>query len=283
MKKITTKKGFTIVEVTLSLSFLSVLLITIAALTIHVTSVYQKGLSIKAVTSTGRELVDEFTRAISSSPAIDVEGLCNSSFNTADNPTRAQNACKDDGASLFVNQTIYDNIEGINGSVPIGGIFCTGRYSYLWNSGYILKNNSAQGLAYKTDVDNSITGFRLLKITDTNNLACRQAIDSNNYAQSNIRSYYVDGNPVYEDILAKSEDNLALYRLDVFPPAYNTTTMHGFYSGTFILGTVQGGVDITANGDYCKDEASLNLDTDFNYCAINKFNFATRATGESKQ
>lgn len=280
MRKITTKKGFTIVEVTLSLTFLSVLLITIAVLTIHVTSIYQKGLSIKAVTATGRELVDEFTRAIASSTSADVEGIC-STFSTNPSP---YSKCKEDGGARLINYVRYDDIEGV-GNVPLGGAFCTGHYSYLWNSGYVFRPGYDENKRFTLSYDGGKLSFRLLRVNDANRNMCKQMLsDYSDDRQSfvySITSFISAGTP--EDILAKSEDNLALYRLDIFRPAYNQTTMHGFYSGTFILGTVQGGIDITASGDYCKDEASTNLDTDFNYCAINKFNFATRATGESKQ
>ena len=60
----------------------------------------------------------------------------------------------------------------------------------------------------------------------------------------------------------------------------------------FILATYRGGVNIKSNGDFCEgsdskdgtrdstdsDEMTLN---DFDYCAVNKFNFSARATGET--
>ena len=65
-------------------------------------------------------------------------------------------------------------------------------------------------------------------------------------------------------------------------------------SGTFILATLRGDIDIMRSGDYCSlgtqfedkngnmvgDTSSLNnLGSEFNYCAINKFNFAARTAG----
>lgn len=61
---------------------------------------------------------------------------------------------------------------------------------------------------------------------------------------------------------------------------------------SFILATMRGGVDIMRSGDYCSphmiDEITgesddsgniLTLGAEFNYCAINKFNFAARTAG----
>jgi hypothetical protein len=54
------------------------------------------------------------------------------------------------------------------------------------------------------------------------------------------------------------------------------------------LATYRGGVNIKSNGDFCEgsddengyrdSEITLN---DFDYCAVNKFNFSSRATGET--
>ena len=81
-----------------------------------------------------------------------------------------------------------------------------------------------------------------------------------------------------------SAGNLALYDFKVFPPVRNESTKHIFYSATFILATLRGGVDIMASENYCTDRSLAGtLVTDFNYCAINKFNFSMRATGETKK
>ena len=50
-----TKKGFTLVELSLAIVFISILLLTIGFLTVHITSVYQKGLAMKAVNATAKE------------------------------------------------------------------------------------------------------------------------------------------------------------------------------------------------------------------------------------
>ena len=60
-------------------------------------------------------------------------------------------------------------------------------------------------------------------------------------------------------------------------------------SGTFILGTERGNINIERSGDYCdvnhldQDQetttALLDLGSEFTYCSINKFNFAARTAG----
>lgn len=292
--------GFTIIEVTFALAFLSVLLITIAFLTIHITSIYQKGLSITAISSTGRELIDDFSRSISSGTSVDAAALCNGLSGEA--VTR----CKSDNGRNFVYQVRYaspDNL-GINlrrdnaSTIPVSGVFCSGNYSYLWNSGYVLNDANAQAKEYSAILDgyNDDRGtpkpFRLLKIADINRSLCAAHLpnDSSSYTYDNSVATNAPPNRTYssstlgsiEEVLGNSEDNLALYALDIFEPTTHSISRNSFYSGTFILATVQGGIDITSQGDYCSNAASLDLNTDFNYCAINKFNFAMRATGDNQ-
>ena len=286
-----TKKAFTIIEVSLAMTFLSVLLITVAMLTIHITATYQKGLSIKAITSTGRELIDEFSRAISSSPSKDASLLCREEFPSGVQFSgSALSDCIADNANKLTVQVNRANLTalGLNSgsSVPVSGAFCTGSYSYIWNSGYVLNPKSpdaVKNLRASYDGNDSV---RLLKISDAGRNICKQQIKNNDYNNpysTGAWSYSSSTNlGTPEEILSSSEDNLALYTLDIFKPTQHSISHRFFYSGTFTLATVQGGIDITSAGDYCKDDPSLNLSTDFNYCAINKFNFAMRATGENK-
>ena len=65
----------------------------------------------------------------------------------------------------------------------------------------------------------------------------------------------------------------------------NETTKQIFFSGTFILATIRGGVNIQSNGDFCTGDKEVDGDefnlNNFDYCAVNKFNFSARATGEA--
>ena len=71
------KSGFTMVELSLTMAFVAVLLITIAVITSNIMTIYQKGLTIKAVNSVGRGLTDEFITGITSAPAVDTTSFKN--------------------------------------------------------------------------------------------------------------------------------------------------------------------------------------------------------------
>lgn len=294
-----TKPGFTIAELALACAFLGMLLITIAILVTHIISIYQKGLSLKAVNTVGEDLIDDFSRSIAASPSTNLRDLC---FNLSS--TSNQTACTNDSGYGLMSQQRTTNVRIVSNqtdldNVPASGAFCTGRYSYLYNSGYILSDEiGLNGAVYTKPNGTSLndqratltvgTGttakvysdFRLLRIEDTEREICTSGITSGSYTA--IGKDYRLSSPDAEitEMLERSEDNLALYDFTAFRPAYHDTTKHAFYSATFILATIRGGVNILASGDFCTENPD-DLDTDFAYCAMNKFNFAVRATGEN--
>lgn len=285
-------RGFTLIELSLALVFLSVLLITIAMLTIHISTSYQKGLAIQSISSTGRELIDEFSRSISDGSSINAESLCASRIPVNTTNGSPYKKCLDDNAKLFIYQQRSGNVT-IKGNpdetiqAPTSGILCTGHYSYIYNSGYVL-DASKTIYDYNTNLRSSYINkndntykqkkddFRLLKVSDPSRALCSQGVTSNYTTDASVQSYETSG--TVEELLTSTEDDLALYDLKLFNPSRNTLTQQAFYSGTFILATIRGGVNIKSSGDYCSSPPE-NLATDFAYCAINKFNFATRATG----
>ena len=80
--------------------------------------------------------------------------------------------------------------------------------------------------------------------------------------------------------MASDEKNggLAIYDLYVSTPAESVAKNNLFYSVSFILGTIQGGINITKSGNFCATPDDYGIEN-FDYCAINKFNFAAQAVG----
>lgn len=286
MKREDIKKGFTMVELSLALVFISIILITIAWLTMHITSIYEKGLAMKAVNSTAKELIDDFSRSIAGSPARTVQSQCLTKYTFSNSPTSPYGSCVSDNARKFTYQQRYGRVR-IKGksnqiTVPVNGVFCTGRYSYIWNTAYALNTEDYISTTdYKATFNYAPTSeFRLLKVQDYTKTICSEHVRSDIYAYDASMDFTLPSEPgVVVDLLDSSENNLALYDMSVFKPTIHKITSAGFYSGSFILATLRGGVDITTAGDFCTEPPD-GLDTDFTYCSINKFNFSMRAAGE---
>ena len=301
------KRGFTIVELALSMSFIAVLLVTIAYLTINISAIYQKGLAMRAVTSTGRQVVEELKKTIAATTASSLD--CDQFKAANGTATGTYHRCINAGARAFVYQVHYKEFELKNkdGStskkqLPANGIFCTNRYTLIWNTGYALNNvdykrpRGTSGASVNIEgVSHPVrdygdgylatfggTAYKLVKITNFSTELCDKYFDKGSYSIKNDAVIYNYGNnstgyPA-DELISSSEDDLALYDFNIYPPAIHELTTQAFYSGTFILGTLRGNIDITGSGEYCK-EAPEGLTTDFAYCSINKFNFGVRAMG----
>ena len=304
-------KGFTLVELMLSVAFLSTLAIVIALLISHSASTYRKGALLKQVNEVGTRIIEDLRASMSNNHVGDMGLICDDYFSESS----AREACKSDNGFNFVSLKRYAPvvIKGAkryevdaDGEVPIYGVFCTGKYTYLWNSGYFynsdeyeIKNiGSAPKFVYKRSGvtgTQTITNYRLLKIIDEKRQVCGAAVKA--YATN---SY---GDAIYiEDIdeltnnfdisggTALSEDpvellsyvngeGLALYNLEVSRPAQSGVQKTSFYAGSFILGSLEGGVNIGSSSDYCKAYVDEGLSANADYCSVNRFNFAVQTSG----
>lgn len=285
MKKPKTRTAFTLVELMLSMTFLAVMLVSIATLVIRMIDIYQKGLAMRAINTTGREIIADLTRVIGGSPIKDEINPVASNGNdvTAADIERAYRAYFGTTSMQLGSKT-----------VPAGGVFCTGAYSYIWNSAPNLSNyrtTNNDGTIFTITVtdggSNTTIVPKFSRFPDSERLACETGTDDQlatiHYNFPGIRTDDV------VELINSDESDLALYDFSILPATQNNITGQIFYSGTFILATVRGGINIMSNGDFCtgKEGAAITdsnieaTDNDFDYCAVNKFNFAMRATGES--
>lgn len=330
------KKGFTLVELSLSMLFVGILSLAIVLIINNTVVAYQRGLTLGRINTVGSDLVDDMRSSVQSSSARGLMSSCYMAIYGEDG--RALNGeerakCANDNARNFVSVTKTTKTLKINGvevddEVPIYGAFCTGSYSYVWNSGYYWAENATfdekDTWAWVDYTDYSEEDsvlvrigqsedqrFRLIKLYDARRLVCAAAgikndgtgtrdtyaiVDMSNVFRVSSLSYGVirlDDGAVIEknsenimevktstiDLLPADRGNdLAIYDLSIAKPAISTTGDNVFYSATFILGTVHNGVNIAVNGSACATPNDYD-GGNYNYCAINKFNFAMQVNG----
>ncbi len=291
MRKKTVKKGYTLIELSFAILFISVLLITLTLIASEIIAIYRKGYAIKTVNSVGRDLIDDFSAAVSQSPPSSMSGFCEAY--TAE----AKNNCLDDLGQKFIFQqykTTFKLRDGVTTKeYPYGGVFCTGKYSYIWktgftmNSDYYTPNNvdfAGLSLSYGDGTTTTVSDFRLLKFEDTSRLLCSATLSDSgytyNFTEANGTTINYPGALRDEplELLETSDSPVAFFSFNVFPPAQTTATKKLYYSSSFILATISGGVDIMTNGNYCTENDHYRL-VESSYCAINKFNFSMQANG----
>jgi len=69
--KLKVKSGFTIIELSISMAFVSVLLVSITMFVMSLTKIYTKGITIKAVNSNARFVIDDMRPTVTASPRLD--------------------------------------------------------------------------------------------------------------------------------------------------------------------------------------------------------------------
>ena len=275
------KKAFTIIEFLLAMTVFTIMLMSIVTLTMRILEIYRKGLSLRAINATGRDILNDLSRTVGGSPIV--ENI---------NPTPATgsndivwNDIKKVYRGYF-NEVIINSDTTNNKKVQGGGVFCTGSYSYVWNTAPAIEEYRKN-----PDVKNNLftVGGRVYKfarVPDEDRVACERESEDSDKLKSTEILKDIDSKEVV-DLIADDDSDLVLYDFVVLPATQNAKTGQIFYSGSFILATMRGGVNVLSNGDFCTGtEQMYNSDIEavnqeFNYCAVNKFNFAVRATGET--
>lgn len=130
------QKGFTLIELMLSMVFVSALLVAIALTVIQISNTYNRGITLKSVNQLGRTLGTEIYRAINEAP----------SFDPADSGT-------------LVKQ---------KSSYVYGGRLCTGQYSFVWNDGYAINNSGLKSKLNKYSDNSTIVRFAKIYDQDKN-------------------------------------------------------------------------------------------------------------------
>ena len=136
--------GFTLVELALSLVFISILSLTVVLLIQNVTASYRRGLILNQINTVGMDLVDDLRFSIQNATSSSVLKMCELYYGDSAHDA-SWKACRDDHGRSFVTVTKKANVEVKMGSrtevvgkdMPIYGAFCTGTYTFIWNSGYL--------------------------------------------------------------------------------------------------------------------------------------------------
>ena len=277
------KKGFTIIEITLAMTFLAILMVSIATLIMRVTNIYQKGLAMRAINATGTEIIEDITRTVgAASYLVDIH--------SQDAELGGNGVMEYDNNYKLVEKYYYDytvyneNHDGKNFNVQYFGVLCTGDYSYIWNT--------ARALDPDFTTKNFITvngeKVKMVRVYDREQTQCNK--DKNGSVANLAKRNYlpvtinVPADNVVE-LINNDEMDLALYEFNITPATQSAITRQSFISANFLLAPRQGGININANGDFCRGEDNEFKDeyegTMFNYCAVNKFSFSARTGGNA--
>jgi len=284
------KKAFTIIEFMLAMTFLAVLLMGIATVTMQILEIYRKGLALRAVNAVGRDILNDMTRTISGSPIVENINPEASGVDIGGNKNITENDIMKAYRSYYseVIDSYGNTAEDDGMNVQWGGIFCTGSYDYVWNTAPAIRmaREDAENIKNMFTINGKY--YKLARIPDKDRSNCAVDPDNDNKLKTTKYSTEENNDDLVVSLISDDDSDLALYDFVVLPATQNNKTGQIFYSGMFILATMRGGVNIMTNGDFCTGTETMysseveSTNQEFNYCAVNKFNFAMRATGESR-
>ena len=206
-------KGFTLIELMLAMTFISVLLIAIAMTTIQISNIYTKGITLREVSQAGRTISDDLQRSIGGSAPFDLA------------PTATP-------ASYVQQQT--------------GGRLCVGKYSYLWNYGQaITQAQNANSLDNHFD-DN--TFIRFLRVLDADRSLCQRQANGGN---GGAGAYPNPEKSESVELLASGDRDLAIHSFTIAKTAEEAATSQAMYAISFVIGT-NDQAQLTTNDASCR-------------------------------
>lgn len=245
IQKLKKQRGFTLVELMLAMAFVSVLLLSITMTAIQAGRMYNRGMVLKTVNQAGRDISDTIRRDFLQSNAAKI-----ATADDSDNPV------------IMIN----------DGPDEIGGRFCLGQYSYVWNTAATLDgdkiNNS--NVAYTTTGGSDRSPVTLVRVDDRDGQLCQReegkAYESAISAANSTQLL----KPIDTDDVVIALHDMSVNKIT------NSQGAEQLYRVQFTLGTSAVDEINTLDGT-CKPPNDNDANADF--CAINKFDMIVRTNG----
>lgn len=240
--------GFTLIELMLSMTFVSVLLLTIAMTVIQMATIYNRGMTLKEVNQSARDIADDLRRSFSASQVFTVNV---------------------DGS----DSTDYIKVNA--GATPIGGRLCTGTVSYIWNYGRAIENPAAiapEAARVLNSAGVVQEPVRFVRVSDINKKYCLKsgAVPANRHITA------ADAQTM-TDLLDGGDHKLALHALTVSTTneAQDVSTGQRLYSVTYTIGSgATSAMNLAATPIKCLDPGMAN--SNLAYCSVQQFSIVLR-------
>lgn len=231
------RSGFTLVELLLAMTFISFLLVAITMTIIQVSSIYNKGLTLRAVGQAGESVTQDIRRSVESAQPLSL------------------GTTPEGGPNLRQMVNVGGDI-----NKPDGGRLCTGSYTYVWNN----------GTSMRTPVNKYATGdelIRLVKVMDNGSQYCA---DPSKEIEKTGAVEMLEGGD--RELAVQS---FAIKEAAVNPESSQALYLITMEIGTNDDDTLNQNATVATIDTSCKPPSEgVKLD---DYCAVNRFEFTARA------
>lgn len=235
-------EGFTLIELLLAMTFIAVLLLSIALTIIQVANIYNRGLLLKELNQTSRTISQELDLALRSSGTFSID--------SADN--------------RYVSNAW-------------GGRMCMGQYSYIWNYGKALSDVDSNRNQYSSP---NTSGNKVVDASGATRyeITFVKAPDAGGaYCVKNASGAYPRIDPVGAvEMMRTGDHSLAIHKLTVNSATTATDALSAqqVYKISYTLGTTNINA-LVSDQSACK---TPNLPgADLNYCSVQQFTIVLRA------
>ena len=252
----THRRGFTLIELMLAMTFIAILLLTIAMTVIQMGTIYNRGMAIKEVNQASRDVADDLRRSVQASGVFEINP---SGTDTTD----------------FVRF-----MRPVNGNnVAVSGRLCLGSYSYIWNTIAAIETNFVDRARYLNSAGTAGDTVNFAKVADTGKKYC--AKDTNGaLLYKNI--LFADASNTTE--LLKPGDRtirVLSFNVTTTASAFDPTSGQRIYQVTYGFGTgTEGSVAeamVMTNGIPTSCLPPNDPKSNFTYCNAQQFAIVLRA------
>ncbi len=234
------QNGFTIIELTLAMAFISILLLSVVFISIQVGQMYNRGMVLRSINHAGQDIDSMMRRDFLQSDQRQIKGPDNN-----------------------IVISIRD------GGEVISNRFCLGRYTYIWNAPRVIDEGINSSAVVKGSDGKPINFVRVL---DENSSLCQQTSTGGYIMQLN--------EPEKVTQLLKSQSGnevvLTVYSLSITPVALMDGSPEGLYRVQYTIGTGKVG-EINTSDQTCKPPTDDSSNIEF--CSINQFDAIVRTNG----
>lgn len=240
MNRVVKKKGFTIVELMLAMTFIALLLIAIAMTTIQISNIYTRGITLREVNQAGLAVTSDLERTIAGSTPFTISGA--------------------PGATQYLG--------GVD-----GGRLCTGEVTYAWNYGKtLLQDRNAYNNRYSDGRDE----IKMVRVKDSGGTLCQRSGAAGTYGMID-RAKATELLSIGRR--GSGGRDLVIHNFTIRQVAESTGTRQALYRINVVVGTNNRSLDdsgqILTSSFACKPPSDRESDQE--YCAVNNFELTVRA------
>ena len=246
------QNGFTLVELMLSMAFVSILLVTIAMTIIQMATTYNRGITLKEVNQAARDISDDIERSVQSSALFTINEDGSDSINLVQSKT-----------------SVNDN------TVVVSGRLCLGKYTYIWNTASAIEKSYAKRARYLTSTGAVGDDVSFIKVPDTNKKYCAKDSDGELLNQNVL---YADAKNATE-LLKQGDRTLRMldFAVTSSDSTFDALSSQRLYTISYTIGAGKLSAMEFENGIPVSCLAPDDPDSDLMYCNVQQFKFTLRA------